>query len=282
MSTLGKILTVLVALVAIAVAVLVARDFVMTRNWHDAYNTQVDITKVLAAQRDNAIAERDKQKADRDTERAALEGQIATQRDAIAQRDGALVLLRKEKENQEARLAEIIEKYASLDKSFQFLVSERQKWLDERDKAIATADLFTKMYSELEVRFRTDQNNLANLKSDLTGARDEIADLQGKIQLVKQNYPQVRITEKGPYPPVASMNGLITLVDNAAKVAEINLGSDSGVVPGTVFVVYGDPGTKFLAELTIKKVGPNTAAGELSVIRGTVKVNDHVQNKPGQ
>ena len=159
-------------------------------------------------------------------------------------------------------------------------MEEKTKWLNERDKAIATAAEFTRMYTELEVKYRTDQYNLASLKSDLTGAQATIADYQGKIQYILQSYPQVRVPQRGPYPPIAAMNGLVTRVDIEAKVAEINLGSDSGVTPGTVFIVYGEPGSKYEAELTVRKVGPKTAAGDLSVIRETVKVNDHVQNKP--
>ena len=86
------------------------------------------------------------------------------------------------------------------------------------------------------------------------------------------------IPEKGPYPAAWKVDGLITKADNEARVAEINLGSDSGVVKGMKFVIFSLP-DKYLATLTINTVGNNSAAGELSVIRGTVKVNDHVTNK---
>jgi hypothetical protein len=282
LSTLGKILTVLVALVSIAVAVLVAREFVMTRNWKEAYDGQVKLTQRVVDERENAIKQRDDVKATAERDKLAFEAQRGALTDAVAQRDASLANLRTEKENQETRLQQLVTNQTGLEKSMANLIADKVKLQDDRDKALLTASQYTQMYSELEVRYRTDQANLANLKGELLQAQAQIADLGGKIQAVKQTYAEVKIPEKGPYPPVASMSGLVTHIDNEAKVCEINLGSDDKVVPGTKFVVYSEPGTKYLATLTIKKVGPKTAAGDLSVIRGTVKVSDHVQNKPGE
>jgi len=282
LSTLGKILTVMVALVAIAVAVLVAREFVLTRNWKAAYDEQVKVTAHVAQQRDTVKTERDKAMADRVAERGVFETKVAALNTTIGERDRSIATLTEETLSQARRLQDLATTIEGLNKTYAFLVSERVRWLKERDEAVKTADQFTSMYSELVVKYRTDQANIANLKADLIEAQKTIADLQGKIALIAQMRPDIRIPEKGPYPPVPSMNGLVTSIDNASGVAEINLGSDSGVTPGTVFVIYHEPGTKFLAELTIKKVGPKTAAGSLSTVRGTIEVNDHVQNKPGQ
>jgi hypothetical protein len=45
------------------------------------------------------------------------------------------------------------------------------------------------------------------------------------------------------------------------------------------FFVYNGTEMKYLATLTINMVSATSAAGELSVVRGTVKVNDHVTNR---
>jgi len=62
-------------------------------------------------------------------------------------------------------------------------------------------------------------------------------------------------------------------------VAEINVGADRGIVKGQKFFVFNSTEMKYLATLTINMVSATSAAGELSVIRGTVKVNDHVTNR---
>jgi len=45
LSTLGKILTVLVVVVSIAVAVLVSREFALSKNWHTLYEEQAKLTQ---------------------------------------------------------------------------------------------------------------------------------------------------------------------------------------------------------------------------------------------
>ena len=45
------------------------------------------------------------------------------------------------------------------------------------------------------------------------------------------------------------------------------------------FFIYNGSEMKYLATLTINMVSATSAAGELNVIRGSVKVNDHVTNR---
>jgi hypothetical protein len=88
--------------------------------------------------------------------------------------------------------------------------------------------------------------------------------------------------EKAAPGPLPRVSGLVTAIDNEARTGQINLGSDAGIVKGMKFIVYSGTDMKYLASLTIKTVGNNSAAGDLSVIRGPIKVNDHVTNKLGE
>jgi len=278
LSTLGKILTVLVALVSIAVAVLVAREFVLTRNWKSVYETEAALKDRALGERDQAIKQRDESTVAWDKDKLALQEQTNLLGRELAERVHQVQILTDERENQERRLAELSTTLAGLDNRFKNLQAEMKVMQNLRDEAMKNADDLAKMYAELEARYRNAQADLANLKETLRQAREEKAALEGRVAWVVQNYPEVKIPEKGPYPAAWKVDGLITKADNEAKVAEINLGSDSGIVKGMKFVIYSPP-DKYLATLTINTVGNNTAAGELSVIRGTVKVNDHVTNK---
>ena len=75
------------------------------------------------------------------------------------------------------------------------------------------------------------------------------------------------------------MKGIVTAADNEAKTATINLGADDGVVKGMKFLVYNAATDKYLATLTVGMVSKNSAAGDLTVIRGSVKANDNVTNR---
>jgi len=152
-------------------------------------------------------------------------------------------------------------------------------WRKERDDATKKADQLTIMYSELEAKFRTAQADLANLKELLRQTQEAKASLESRLTWITTNHPEVKLPAQVPAVPTAKIDGLVTKADGEAKTATINVGSDRGVVKGMKFFVYNSTEMKYLATLTVNLVSANSAAGELSVIRGTVKANDHVTNR---
>jgi YHS domain-containing protein len=74
-------------------------------------------------------------------------------------------------------------------------------------------------------------------------------------------------------PSHAGKGAHVTAVDNDAKTASIDLGSEDGVAEGMAFMIYNAAEKRYLATLTIKIVSKKSAAGDLSVIRGAIKVN---------
>ena len=279
MSTLGKILTVLVALVSVVVAVLVAREFVLSRDWKNAYDEEVKLFNRALEERDMAIQQRDTDRAARETEKAGLEEKINTLSDELALRNNTLKALATEKENQDKRLQELAEQYKGINDTVTKLVNEKDSWRKERDEAIKKADQLTTMYSELEAKFRAAQADLANSKELLRQTREDKAALESRLTWITTNHPEVKLPAQVPAVPTAKVDGLVTKADAEAKTATINVGSDRGVVKGMTFFVYNSTEMKYLATLTINLVSANSAAGELSIIRGTVKANDHVTNR---
>jgi myosin heavy subunit len=263
----------------VAVAVLVAREFVLSRDWKNAYDEEVKLFNRALEERDMAIQQRDTDHAAREAEKAGLEEKVNTLSDELALRNNTLKTLTTEKENQEKRLQELAEQYKGLNETISKLVAEKDSWRKERDESIKKADQLTTMYSELEARYRNAVADLANSKELLRQTREEKAALESRIAYINSQYPDVKLPAQVPAVPPNKVAGLVTKADNEAKVAEINMGSDRGVVKGMKFFVYNSTEMKYLATLTINMVSNTSAAGELSVIRGTVKVNDHVTNR---
>ena len=279
MSTLGKILTVLVALASVAVAVLVAREFVLSQDWRAAAqswetNYTGAVKEVFAA-----VDQRDKDRADHVSEKARLEENINVLSTNLDSSKKAITSLSADKENQDKRLAELAATLTGLDTSMKALLAEKKNWQDERDRATKTADEYTKMYAELEAKFRNAAADLQNIRESLRQAREEKAALESRIAWIGANYPEVKTPAQVPAVPTVKVDGLVTQADNEAKVATVNVGADRGVVKGMKFFVYNGSEMKYLATLTINMVSATSAAGELNVIRGTVKVNDHVTNR---
>ena len=279
MSTLGKILTVLVVLVSVAVAVLVTTQVFLSQNWKDLYEKEVGLFNQALQQRDNAFQQRDKTRGDWDADKAAKDQAINTLTDELNVRKGTITTLTTDKENQEKRLAELAETAKGLDTSLKSLVTEKDSWRKERDDAMKKAEDLMTMNSELDQQLRVARADLAALKETLRQATEEKAAVESKIAWVLQNYQDVKLPQQVPAVPSEKMKGIVTAADNEAKTATINLGADDGVVKGMKFLVYNAATDKYLATLTVGMVSKNSAAGDLTVIRGSVKANDNVTNR---
>ncbi|MGB2997396.1 MAG: hypothetical protein WBC59_02015 [Phycisphaerae bacterium] len=277
MSTLGKILTVVVVVVAIAVAVLVSREFVKGRDWKMAYEDQVALFDEALEQRDQVISQRNELKNQTDADRAGLVQQINTLENQVTGLARTNAILRKDNENQQARLQELTQGLTDLKTNYEEVVAMMNGYRSERDGAHKAADDLRTMYSELEKKHRVTLDDRQKLTESLRAAREQIADLQGKLAYLVQN--GAKLPAEVPQVPSEKLEGLVAEVDTAAGVAQVNLGSDDGVVKGMKFYIYDRARNRYLATLTIDKVSHDSAAGELSIVRGTVGKGNHVTNR---
>jgi hypothetical protein len=278
LSTLGKILTVLVVLVSIAVGVLVTTEVVLREDWRERYEEEVRLFNKALQQRDTAFKQRDKVKGDWDADAALKQQQIETLNNQVALVTNTNTTLRSENENQEKRLQELAEQLKGLNESLAKEVAQREVWRKERDDARKEKDDLLTMYTQLEAKHRAALADLQNLKENFRQTAEKLAAAESKI-VYYEGLPGVKKALEVPALPTAKIQGMITKTDNEARVAEVNLGTDDGVVKGMKFFVYNRGQNKYLATLLVNMVSKNSAAGELSVIRGTVKVNDHVTNR---
>lgn len=279
MSTLGKILTVLVALVSIAVAVLVTSEVVLRENWKARYDAEVALFNKALEQRDSAFKQRDETQGKWDADRALKQQQIETLNNEVALRKNTITTLQTEKENQEKRLQELSEQLKGLNESLAKEVAQRDAWRLERDEARKAKDDTFTMYTQLEAKHRAALADLQNAQENLRQTAEKLAAAESRLAWIRTENPQVKVPDEVPAVPTQKIQGLVTKADNEARVAEINLGADDGVVKGMKFFVFNSGQNKYLATLLVNMVSKNSAAGELSVIRGSVKVNDHVTSK---
>ena len=279
MSTLGKILTVLVVLVSVAVAVLVTTQVFLMQNWKALHDDAVKHYNAAIDQRNSAFQQRDKTRGEWDVDKAAKEQVINTLTAELNVRKGAIATLTTDKENQEKRLAELTEIAKGLETSYKTLLAEKDAWRKERDGAMKKADDLLTMNTELDQKLRVANSDLANLRETLRQTAEEKAAIESRLAWVKQTYPDVKFPQQVPAVPTEKMKGIVTGADNEAKTATINLGADDGVVKGMKFLVYNAAEGKYLATLTVGMVSKNSAAGDLGIIRGSVKVNDNVTNR---
>lgn len=279
MSTLGKVLTVLVVLASIALMVLVARDARLSDNWHDAYLKQSAATIKALEQRDKALEQRGQAESMLSGNQKAWLAEKAGLEEKVKDRDGQIETVQKEKADQATRLTELGEQFKGLNDKYAVMLKEKDQVAGERNLAKKEADDLRVMYQELNNRHQAALGQFADAKETLRQTSEEKGALESKVQAIVQANPGLKLPEEVKGLPSNKVQGLVTAADNESKVAEIDLGSDDGVVKGMKLYVYDGTARKYLATLTVSKVEHDSAAGDLSVVRGAVEKNCHVTNR---
>ncbi len=277
MSTLGKILTVLIVVIAIPVAVLVSREFLLREDWRALYIDLKEITNGAFDQRDTWYQKYQEEVQGRATDKAQLMNRISQLEDDVNARNDAIARLRDEKNALDQKLATLATSYDGMSKKMDELMANLQAARTERDGAKKRADDLEEMLAAQGVRLRDvlDKNQL--MGETIRQLEESVAGLEKQIAFYEQKTnirpPTVEVTL------LNQIQGIVTNVDNAARIAEINLGSDDGVLAPMVFYVYDREANEFLAKLVVKRVAHDRSTGDLTLLRGTVRKGHHVTNR---
>lgn len=279
MSTLTKVLIVLVAVFSIALSVLfvasasqwrngeqLAREYLEQRNAALAEKQIVETNMTLAlAQRDSAvqaaIAARDdsmKRLEEANLRLRELRGQLAVAENRAASAEAG-----------RKKLEEIVgvqtSQLASLEKQNDTLTRENID-LQTRNQQIASRNY--ELTSELTIR----DDELRNLKERLAGREGGItADVRPGLP-PEADFPQ----NVGRLPgSVPSSNLRGEVVEVAGNYASINIGESSGIERGMVAMVFR--GQQYLGDLSIETVRPRESGGKLTTRIGDIRSGDRVQ-----
>jgi hypothetical protein len=287
LSTLTKVLVVLVTVMSIALSVL----FVSTASrWEHGAR----LAENLLQQRDAAIAERTKSEAMFTLALAQKDSEVQTadaaRAEAVRRAEQLGLELRAlraqlaQEENRAAsaeagrkKLEEIVHvqtaQLTSFEKQNQTLLSENID-LQTRNQQLASRNY--ELTSELTIR----DDELRNLKERIAGREGGFtADITPGLP------PDDRfaIRDGADYPvntgplatatPVANIRGEV--VEVAGNYASVNVGESSGLTKGMVAMVFR--GQQYLADLQIETVRPREAGGKLTTRVGEVRSGDRIQ-----
>ncbi len=278
MSTLGKILTVVIVVIAIPVAVLVSREFLLREDWRAKYQEQAGITERALQQRDKWYEEYEEEVALRGRDKQQLQEELGRLNDVvIPAKDDRIAELKDANQALDEKLATLTASVDGMSKQMEELVGDLKAARSERDGAKKRADDLEEMLSQLDVRYRDVLAKNQQMQETIRQLEEETAGLEKQIAFYE--------TKTDVRPPKAAVTlprqvqGLITKVDNAARIAEINLGKDDGIEAPMVFYVYDRNANQFLAKLVVKRVAHDKATGDLTLVRGTVEKGNHVTNR---
>jgi len=275
LSTLTKVLIVLLTLSSIFLCGIVVTYVANAENYREMYNR-------LKVQKDAAVEnEKQAQKNFNDIKKE-LGDEMDRQKDEIAALDRKVELetnLKEEAERQTATLIEEAGKWKAITRDFYDTNEKQRQLLDDTlaklktiqaeqikgDKELneTTAELIEKM-AIIDTLEKTSKQLLEE-KTDLQNRLDKLLLQAGKT--VAAPVPVTPIKEKARVaPPVVDigLKGLITTVDMENSLAEISIGAVNGVKQNMTFhVTRAD---KFICDIVILDVEPEKAVGALELM----------------
>jgi hypothetical protein len=273
MTFVGKLFVILNFLFSAAVTALIAITFGYRTDWKVEYTKLKD--KAEAVQREsedvvNRIArERDGKDEDLKLVRKSLEEARASQ--AVAEKEKVAVqdqLAKAESLNKTETLTH--QKYQvevqNLKAERDLLVKERT----EKDTTIAkiTADLFDqkKVSVQNELNFKSQLSRNDRLLTDYEKILKERDSLKSQMGTGLSGGRTPSVLEQPPPQAPRDVRGVVTAATKDG-LAQISIGSDSGLQVGNVLQVYrldvaNPKGSVYLGELTVKRVEPKAAVGQ--------------------
>ena len=275
MSTLTKILIVLLTISSIFLCGIVVTYVANAENYKDKY-TKLRAAKDAAEQNEAAANKQlNEFKKQTDDEKLRLNEQIA----ALDREKGELDTKLTEAERQKAALIEEAAKWKAITRDFYDTNDKQRQLLEDTlaklktieaeqiksDKEIkeTTAALIEKMAIIDDLDKQSKQ--LLEEKTDLQNRLNQLLQQAGKAVAAPE--PVTPIKEKAQVAPPTvdiSLNGLITAVDLENSLAEISIGSANGVKQNMTFhVTRAD---KFICDIVILDVEPEKAIGTLELM----------------
>ena len=287
MSTLTKILIVLLTIASIFLCGIVVTYVANADNYRDLYNTLKRDADSLRESADGNAKAFSELQAEKERLENKLNSDIAALNTQISTLKGQL----KDAENENKILVQRVSDMASVVETSTQTAGEQGQLLKdtlaklnnvqaEQIKLQAQFDDTTKTLLEklaIIQSLETDKKRLIEEKTELQARMDKLLQPTGQTTTPVVTITQPKVEIARPVPVVAekiALKGLITGVDLKNKMASISIGTADGVKEGMKFhVTRGD---KFVCDLLIIDTDTEEAVGAMELVQEQPKAGDTV------
>jgi hypothetical protein len=283
MTVFGKLLVFMNLVFSVVTGALIVFVFTTRANWQAAYEDAKNNAQTAEAaykkektSHENDMKLKDSELASVVDERKALSGQVTDLQDKNQQLTKAAAdqtNLNKSSTTQQQKLEEELKQIKE-----ERDIQEKEK----NDLRKRLVDLQKEKDTEHQVAVNADLNsaNLRQRNANLLRQVEELTVRNRELEATgavvgtggssgSGNAPS--ITDPSNRAAPAGVRGRITGVSsNGSTLAQVNVGSDSGLSTGTVLTVYR--GTEYKGELTLTTVEPKTAVGKFNPAKRTSKI----------
>lgn len=288
MTAFGKLLVFLNLVFSVVTGALIVTVFVTRANWKSAYE---DAAKKATAAEAAYKAEKSAHENDlrqKDSGSASLQQELATSKANLVAANDEIERNRKLAEDQTKIAQAARDQQTKLEEEMKQIKLERTTLATEQNELrTKLVNLQKDLQDQREVAVLADLE-AKNLKQRNTRLLGSVEELTVKIQQLEQSGlaglgagssggDAGSILNPPPKPAPPGVQGKVTGVgERGTSLAQISIGSDSGISPGNVLTVF--KGNEYKGDLKITAVNPKTAVGSFQPAKKnmTISVDDSV------
>ncbi|HJT76392.1 MAG TPA: hypothetical protein VJ739_04245 [Gemmataceae bacterium] len=278
MTLMGKILVVLILVLALAQVALHSLAFVTRRNWVKEYDQLAQKYVVAQAESEAYKADMDKAKNDAAVQAQKLQGDIDAAKKEADKQKAEVARLQQQIDTQKTEAAQ-----SAANQNVSVTDVERLKAEADRLEKVhkADADNMTKMVSDNN-KLR-DQAVAAQIEARSLKERNN--NLMTKLEEMSKDLVKARTTGtssstlSAKNPPLENIDGLVTKLDPSGLMT-LSIGSDAGLVKGNTLEVFRLSPARYLGTVRIISLTPHEAVAQpVGRPLAPIRVGDRVASR---
>ncbi len=286
MSTLTKVLIVLLTVSTIFLCGIVVTYVANAQNFKDLYQTQLTSARTANANEQRWKTQLNEKIAEADQMKTELEGQIKSLQTQITQLKNDLQVAQRaqqEATTQQEKAISVVQSLEQTNAQQLTLLENTQAELKKTETELQTVksnlkETNTALLEKLSIISQQDERlkELVEEKTELQNRLDQLLQNYGQRVPVKAapSTPQVEKAKPAPSVEPIGLNGVISRVDAKNSLAQISIGSADGVKENMKFhVTRGD---QFICDILILDVDTDKAVGILDRVQHQPKPGDTV------
>lgn len=277
MSTLSKILVVILVVLAIAHSGVLLAYLSQQQSWKTLAQGHWDQLQTLRTQRDSDSQANDLIQKQLARDKRLLDEQLVVSESRRIQAETNSAHLQLQLGKLSTANDTFRQQLANLTDSLTRAQRARDHASGQLDRARNTANRLKAENADLERSVAELTSDLRQLNSEVRSQKQQIAALQDQIRKASTRAtvraPAVIPLRPAPLAVHQPINGKIIDVNLEAKVATVNVGFVAGVSQGTKFTIFDD---NYVGDLTITRVFRDRALGIIDMSARNVAVGDQV------
>lgn len=288
MSTLTKVLIVLLTFASIVLCALVVTYVANADNYKQKYDNLKSNYDAAKRNEDNAKTQLNNTIEEKDRNAEKLGQQIASLEDQINKLQSDLTTSQRNEEDSKRKVdswAAIVMDFSKTMENYEKLLDDALAQRDAKETALIKQD---KELKDTSVALMENMAIVEQLQDETKRLTEEKTELQNKLDQYLRQYGKA-IAEPVPVTPemgVVSLikpakdidlNGSITEVDLKNLLAEISIGTADGVKEGMRFHLTRDD--KFICDLVILDVWPEKAVGWIELMQDQPQTQPKINDK---